>query len=944
MRPVPKAMPSAVKTTAPTTTSKRAPTNTAHSTTANSTIYTGPSPGPVKPIQSTKQFDHTSSSEIVSDPSESSTETSELGETPHVTTHTNAQDRKQFDQYCRWATQELNIATQGLLDAIEQLDGDVDDGLKQLIYEHSVNRKIMAKWDGLSRSVKEMLGEAYRKIHGITEGYPVQKGKDILNPWGWFRIYPVWAATQYARATTGLMYAAMKNPAVAAVNLYVTTFSAVPYFLHVTTQVRSHFRAKEEIDRAYYTALACLEGAKRYAEDANASFADANAYRLAMQNYRYLMSPVNQLEGPRLTYALAREALLFGNWMLGTLTLINLTNKFIESNLAAGLIQGGGGLLALGQAFCDVVQGVIEQKTADLRKHGAETKYFEALGKSRAKGNDGEFIPPIVVEESDVETIIIEKDESGGVGDASESHSGDNSSETGIDDAGYVADGPSDKLDYAKYWQELANNGYASYHERQIGNQYWERIFGWVRVAKGCGSAVPALYATVFGASQIFINNKATYDGLFGQWPLQIGSASIAWSGAYFSATSFKMGPVRAGEATKIKKLHRRAQHLRVKYTPKKRGELYNSGQAEFYDGYKRMFQSGHALRRGEAKKEKFASLRGNEFVFLDLVSEDIFSNLQVKSVSELMQMPVIRWMVSTAEVAESELKASLHVATRRAPIFRTDFLKQAIAKLLNIKFPVGPDGLEQRIKPEILVQARIGLFESMASQSDDLVDASGLYGDPEAYLDECYRRAPDDWTAYKDRMLQGVTLEEFIASVLHVRDRSHAKEVWSERRYKFARLMAIAEYAKEERFNALNAVYLHNRSTLDEALNDKDGLEAFSGAVMEYRDADIFDREGQYAALKKLATMKVMQEVLAYWGNNPQWLIDDPSDFAYGVGLLCDRVDRVELSEMQFRVSNGHGNGKESEIGLQEVIVDGGDGDEVGETSSSQYLDSSSA
>jgi hypothetical protein len=163
------------------------------------------------------------------------------------------------------------------------------------------------------------------------------------------------------------------------------------------------------------------------------------------------------------------------------------------------------------------------------------------------------------------------------------------------------------------------------------------------------------------------------------------------------------------------------------------------------------------------------------------------------------------------------------------------------------------------------------------------------------------------DWhdeVRHQDVML-GTTREEFISAALHIFARSKmpdAKRLLPEH-IQFAKLMAVAEYAQDERKAGLNAVAaaefdVWNFPPRLKRKIDKADFDQFRKLVGSYAEQGISDRVEQARALKKLSLNATMQEFHKLFGDqeaNKDWLelLKKNRPLFTGIILLVDRVDR---------------------------------------------------
>jgi hypothetical protein len=264
--------------------------------------------------------------------------------------------------------------------------------------------------------------------------------------------------------------------------------------------------------------------------------------------------------------------------------------------------------------------------------------------------------------------------------------------------------------------------------------------------------------------------------------------------------------------------------------------------------------------------------------------------------------------MNDTCEVPLLDLEALFRACLDKAPALRADMLKQGLAKHLRIVLPLGKDKLEKRMDTSILVLAKLDLLETRVRPPEEDDEGASFARIMRDFEPEAARL----WKKNRAHFLLGTNLEEFIASVLHVYERSGIKENRPLREEpelaSFAKLVALAKYAKVRREAQLRAVAEARLAQLFRKCLGK-GFEpevfsAFQRDVRAYAETSIFKRGDQVSILKRLAGNKAMQALHTLVAESEWKLeVDGPkqqgqpdSDLVAGILLLVERVDFERL------------------------------------------------
>lgn len=435
------------------------------------------------------------------------------------------------------------------------------------------------------------------------------------------------------------------------------------------------------------------------------------------------------------------------------------------------------------------------------------------------------------------------------------------------------------------------NSTARAFQGRQKIYQTRERLFGIFRIVKSvCGGSI-GLALFVFGSLQVATGKKPTV------WALLCSLINTEISGNYYVNAFVKM--VLRNEEKKLKKeLFRNSEFSRLADEKEELAHKQASAMTGRFIDYEHIFQNekiGHKVSR------KFA-YNDNEFILLDVLADFILEDMHEAGKPSVLESELVKWLGESWGVSESMIKATLRACSDKAPKFQKDQLKQGLAGLLNITLPLGIDRSEKRIKPSLVVLSKMSLL--------DVEEADRSKGFNKVIED--FKRQAMTWFENngEELMLGLKNAEEFIASVLHVFERSTAPEILTDRWIRFAKLVAVAEVLDADRVIALQGVWAAEFKDfkLPEAESPAllNSFAEFKNILKGYMETSVFVRRTQLDYLKQLTKNDFMQKLLLRQPDRVREVAGRRADskeklLVRGIALLYDRVDMYQPVPMNI-------------------------------------------
>lgn len=414
------------------------------------------------------------------------------------------------------------------------------------------------------------------------------------------------------------------------------------------------------------------------------------------------------------------------------------------------------------------------------------------------------------------------------------------------------------------------NSAALSFQRRQRAIQEREFWFGITRTGKGAVAGFFALVSIVAGIHQLATGQKPHL------FVLGSSLANITLSGSYFIVALVKMC-LRNDERMLKKQLFRNAEFARLNHTRDERALKLLSGVTENFEDRQHLLQNG---KLGQKISREFP-YQGNEYALLDLITDYALDHLQRTGDPANLDSQLLKWVDESWGVLDSMTASVLKSTGDKAPQFQREQLKHGLASLLNIALPLGTDRAEKRVRPSLVVLSRMQYFKARkADQNKSFDQIISDFGNGEL---------PAWFAKNKERLLRGLRSgEEFIASVMHVYERSKPPAELDEHWIKFAKLVAIAQYMHLMRTKALQAVLDADLEKFP--VQTSEGFDKFKMVLEEYARASIFDREEQLRCLKILAKNEFMQSLLSVYEDDNTGGADN--DLQTGIKYLAARVD----------------------------------------------------
>lgn len=803
-------------------------------------------------------------------------------------------EKDEFVEYFLWAMEEIRAGGAELEERLKALKGKFEDGYKEW-QERSLQFRTMRWSDKRSTKIREGISMLRRDCTGLGEGGdPPEKKKDLITTRSQARAYPLWMGFQDVRVvltalltvgqvlgvypvragvagtvnvteindtslnftggnstTPDGLYDPETYRILAALQITFTVLTLIPYlFLHAPPQFRSFLRGTVEQNKARKTALNGFAGAVRYMTSEAPTAMDANVYTMAMPKWRAHQSKAARLDVLRMKFSTLREGIFFPvNMSLALLNSINLaTGQSIPGlglPLVAGSIQLVGGLAGVGQGIVDGLQALSE--------------YFSAALKFEKNKGCTEKIRRIPVNSSERQI------------------------EEAVEDALYAC---------------IANSTALDYQKRQGKLQSREKIWAWIRGLKGVAGVCTSFLSAWFGGNQLATREKAGIPAVL------TSNVATGLSGQYYISSYLKMHG-RDVEEHVAKKFHENAQFIRLNFDDLEIKKYMLSRQRTDYVDYKHLFQDGKL----GAPVTRDAPFEKNEYLLLELMTVYLMGKLNntgayrrefgrdVDVVQKIMQLPLITWLVGTWGTSSCEIEALLRACCDKAVAYQISTCREMLARSMEIPLPNGRDDKEKRVKPSMLILAKIRHFEV------NLDDDGGKTFErvKKDYKSSAARnwRDPD----FHENLMRGTGREEFIAAAMHIDKRSKMPDRLLPEHIQFAKLMAVAEYAQRERMTGLNTVAAADFDEWDfppglKRKIDTADFALFQELVETYAGIAISNRGEQMKALKKLSQNDTMQEFNKLFEDqegNRKWLkrLKKNRKLFTGIILLVDRVDK---------------------------------------------------
>ncbi len=831
----------------------------------------------------------------------------------------NPAEQEEFLEYYHWCVEEIKSAGAALEQVLEQLEGKFDQPFTDWLNEGGFlsegwHHRTITEWDKWSRGKREERAESQRKSDGITGGYPVEKGKDILSLRWQACVYVGWTLLQLFRGIVGDMAlqlqrsgklsvdsvanvtdingtdtnssftnssftnssatnssdasGAQDNPAqvlfhlLGLMQLVATCCTVVPFGIHMTAQVRNWMRSTAEMGKSRKIALNGFKDAVAFMTEEEPTSQQAQSFRMAMEGWRERGSAAGRLEVWKSRFSVWRDLFSLFNTTMISITSYHLVSgqTLFKSPIQAGWVQALGGVAGFLQHACNIGQGTVEFLSATRKRDISVALIEKALRvpeDCRVNLNTSLRKPRPVTHE-------------------------------------WILEG-------------IANISARRSEEHQAWTERKEQGYSVVRGVQGTLGLVTSGAAIAYGSMQIRFDDKAPLDAL------DFSLAGTLLSGAYYCFAAWtKMEFLRNSEKNEKKQRYLNAQFVRARFTPEMVSDLHRRGAKFKYAIVELLFHD-----KEKTSWNTISFKKGNEFLLLDLLTENIGKALseadwarddRMKILREALDLPTVKWLNDTCGVPLLDLEALFRACLDKAPALRADMLKQGLAKHLRIVLPLGKDKLEKRMDTSILVLAKLDLLETRVRPTEENDEGASFARIMQDFEPEAARL----WKKNRAHFLLGTNLEEFIASVLHVYERSGIKKNQPLREEpelaSFAKLVAVATHAKAQREAQLKAVA---EARLAQLLRrclgtgfEPEVFSAFQRDVRAYAETSIFKRGDQVSILKRLAGNKAMQALHSLVAQ-PDWKLDvdgpklkgqADSDLVAGILLLVERVDFERL------------------------------------------------